>query len=81
MMLKAIADRIIVRLDAPEPSSVIMPEKMLTTRHQGIVESTGPLVSGVQIGDHIVFHQFDELELPQKDLVVIRTSSVLAKYE
>jgi hypothetical protein len=58
-----------------------MTDKMIKTRPQGIVERTGPLVSGVQIGDHIVFHQFDELELPQKDLVVIRTSSVLAKYE
>ena len=80
-MLKAIADRIIVRLDAPEPTSVIMPENALKTRHQGTVESIGPLVVGVRAGDHIVFHQFDELELPQKDLVVIRESSVLAKYE
>ena len=67
-MLKAIADRIIVRLDAAETSAVI-------------VESTGPSVIGVHTGDHIVFHRFDELELPQKDLVVIKESSVLAKYE
>jgi co-chaperonin GroES (HSP10) len=70
-----------VRLDAAETSAVIMPENVLKTRHQGIVESTGPSVIGVHTGDHIVFHRFDELELPQKDLVVIKESSVLAKYE
>ncbi len=80
-MLKAIADRIIVRLDEPEPSAVIMTESVLAKRNKGIVESVGPLVSRVNVGDHIVFHLFDELDLPQKDCVVIRESSVLAKYE
>ena len=78
-MLKAIADRIIVRLDEPDKSAVILPEN--TIRNRGVVESIGPFVNRVQVGDHIVFHVFDELDLPEKDLVVIRQSSVLAKYE
>jgi co-chaperonin GroES (HSP10) len=80
-MLKAIADRIIVRLDEPEKSTVILPDEQSAIRNRGVVESIGPFVNRVQVGDHIVFHVFDELDLPEKDLVVIRQSSVLAKYE
>jgi co-chaperonin GroES (HSP10) len=80
-MLKAIADRIIVRLDEPEKSAVILPDEQSAIRNRGVVESIGPFVNRVQVGDHIVFHVFDELDLPEKDLVVIRQSSVLAKYE
>lgn len=80
-MLKAIADRIIVELDSVKESKVIRLTTEMKIVNQGIVLSVGPLVSRIKIGDHIVFHQFDELTLPEKNKVVIREKSVLAIYQ
>ncbi len=79
-MLKAISDRIIVRL-AEKPQSKIMfnAEKRYTDR--GIVESVGDRVSGIKKGDKVVFHLFDELPLPEDGLVVIRQKSLLGMWE
>lgn len=78
-MLKAVSDRIIVRLEKNEKDGfVIEPEKKYTNR--GTVESVGDKVSGVKLGDKIVFHCFDELPLDE-DLAVIRQKSLLGIYE
>lgn len=79
-MLKAIADRIIVELDSPDESVILRFQLENNIVNQGWVLSVGPLVSRVKNGDHIVFHQFDELKLPEKNKVVIREKSVLAIY-
>ena len=79
-MLHAVNDRIIVLLDKKPDSALILPEDS-TIRNQGIVQDIGPNVVDVAVGDHIVFHRFDELELPQDDLVVVRESSVLGTYD
>lgn len=77
MMLKAVMDRIIVRLDEKETSKLILNDKMFI-QNQGTVVSVGPQVTQVKTGEHIVFHRFDELPLTQDNLVVIRESSLLA---
>ncbi len=79
-MLHAVNDRIIVLLDKKPDSPLFLPED-LTIRNQGVVQDIGPNVSEVAVGDHIIFHRFDELELPQDNLVVVRESSVLGRYE
>ena len=80
-MLKAIADRIIVQLDSEAQSKVIRLATEAKIVNKGLVLSVGPLVSRIRVGDHIVFHQFDELTLPEENKVVIREKSVLAIYE
>lgn len=80
LMLNAIMDRIIVRLDVVKPSAVFISDQK-TAQNRGVVISVGPLVSEVKPGDHIVFHQFDELPLPEDDMVVIREKSLLGKYD
>lgn len=75
-MYKAIMDRIIVRLsDSLHTSLIKLPDN--TPRNTGTVLNVGPDVYGVQPGDEIIFHAFDELPLPQKNMAVIRAKSVL----
>lgn len=78
-MLKAIADRIIIKLDE-EKSSQFLQLNTNTTPNSGIVESVGANVSLVKVGNHVIFHHFDELPLPQKNMVVIREKSLLGIY-
>lgn len=79
-MLKAIMDRIIVRLDEDEPSPLFLGENK-KTQNKGVVLSVGRQVSAVKPGDCVVFHRFDELPLPNEGLVVIREKSLLAVCE
>lgn len=79
-MLKAIMDRIIIRLDE-EASSPLILEENRNVQNRGTVQSIGRDVSLVKPGDRVVFHQFDELPLPETDLVVIREKSLLCVYE
>lgn len=77
-MLKAISDRIIVRLAQKESSLLLHPDKPYTNK--GTVLSVGEKVKFVSPGDEIVFHTFDELPLPEEGLAVIRQSSLLGIY-
>lgn len=79
-MLKAVADRIIVKLDESAQSALIMPDAEFNTRNSGVVLSVGDRVSLVRPGDRIVFHLFDELPLPEEGLAAIREKSVLGVY-
>ena len=75
-MYKAITDRIIVCLnDCPQTSFITLSES--TPRNTGTVVDVGPAVHGVQKGDEIIFHAFDELPLPRENLAVVREKSVL----
>ena len=78
-MLQAIADRIIVHLDEVKDISPIL-STCEPIRNSGIVESIGDKVKSVKKGEHILFHRFDELPLPEKNHVVIRERSVLGLY-
>ncbi len=69
-------DRVIVRLcSTNDKSSLIYDEKRY--RNRGVVLSVGPEVSGIKVGDEIIFHYFDDLPLEQKDIVAVREKSVL----
>ena len=75
-MYKAITDRIIVRLnDYPQQQFFALPAQ--TPRNRGTVIDVGSGVCEVKVGDEIIFRAFEELPLPQKDLVAIREKSVL----
>lgn len=78
-MLKAVADRIIVKPEKIESDKFFIANDDNYT-NVGIVESIGDRVTGVKIGDKIVFHRFDELPLG-KNLVVIRQKSLLGIYK
>lgn len=79
-MYKAISDRIIIKLSESEKSNLIMSDDY-RCRNKGVVISTGDKVKAVKVGDYVLFHPFDEIELPEKDLAVIREKSLLAKFE
>ena len=79
-MFKAVADRIIVKLDKTTHSLLICCDSSIDTRNCGVVQSVGANVVSVKPGDRIVFHLFDDLPLPEDDLVVIREKSVLGIY-
>ena len=79
-MLKAIADRIIVKLQNENEGKILYePEPKFT--NVGIVQSVGDMVRGIKPGDKVVFHLFDELPLPEKGLAVIRQKSLLGVWE
>lgn len=79
MMFKAINDRILVKLDESEQTLIMGSCDDISHKDRGIVVSIGNKVKTVAVGEHIIFHLFDEIDLSEKDLVVIREKSVLAK--
>ena len=83
-MIKAVSDRVFIRLDTAKDKTsggVILPEDAAKPRTEGVVESIGPKVSSVKKGDRVLFHIFDELPSYDKDVVVVRESSVLGVFE
>lgn len=80
MKIKAIADRVFVRVEPkPEktPGGVLLAADIEEPRTTGIVESVGEQVKTVKPGDRILFHVFDELETPDENIVVVRENSIL----
>ncbi len=75
--VRAIMDRIFVRLDKLPQSNVFLPENYEQERCIGTVESVGEQVKSVKTGDRVLFHVFDELPAPEPDLVVVRERSLL----
>lgn len=67
-------DRVFVRLDEPEKKAIIIEEEPSKT-HSGIVQSVGEQVTGIKVGDHIIFHDWDVDALD--GLVAIREKWVL----
>ncbi len=80
-MIKAIADRIFVRLEPQEKTSHLIIDSLQNPRVIGRVESVGERVNSVKPGDKILFHLFDELPSHQKDVVVLRENSILGVFE
>lgn len=79
-MLKAINDRIIIKIDDSEHKSSLILNENFPRRESGLVLETGDKVTSVKKGDRIIFHIFDEISLGG-DLAVVREKSVLAKFE
>lgn len=79
-MLKAIKDRIIIKIDEVKNEKLILNDDYLR-RESGVVVDVGDKVNSVKVGEHIIFHVFDEISLDDYNLAVIREKSVLAKIE
>ena len=79
-MFKAIADRIIVKLQDGNEGKVLYEVEPKYT-NAGIVQSVGDRVRGVKPGDRVIFHLFDELPLPEEGFAVIRQKSLLGIWE
>ena len=75
-MYRAIMDRVIVHLCGTNDTSPLILSKE-KYRDRGVVISVGPEVTGVKVGDEIIFHRFDDLPLGQPDIAVIRAKSIL----
>lgn len=83
-MVKAILDRVFIRVEPPAASKeggIFMPETIENPPTIGRVEAVGPLVGSVRPGDKVLFHVFDELPGYDKDVVVVRESSLLGVFE
>lgn len=84
MVTKAIGDRVFIRLEKQEDKTeggLFLPETAESERTIGVVESIGADVSIVKVGDKVLFHIFDELPTPDKDVVVVRENSLLGIIE
>ena len=83
-MVKAIKDRVFIRLDTKPTATkggIFLTEDHEHERTIGIVESIGPEVSCVKIGDKVLFHIFDELPTFDPNIVVVRQNSLLGVFE
>lgn len=83
-MLKAISDRIFIRLlpdNTASSGGIILPDDYHHSRNIGIVKSIGTQVSSVKVGDKVLFHIFDDLPTPDADIVVVRENSILGVFE
>ncbi len=79
-MLKAIADRIIIKPEEKKSGAILINAEQKFTG-VGVVQSVGERVRGVKEGDKVAFHRFDELPLEDEGLVVIRQKSLLGIWE
>ncbi|MBQ8661891.1 MAG: co-chaperone GroES [Alphaproteobacteria bacterium] len=82
-MVRAILDRVFIRIEPPAASQggIFMPETIENPPTTGRVEAVGPLVASVKPGEKVLFHVFDELPGYDKDVVVVRESSLLGVFE
>lgn len=81
-MVKAVLDRVFIRLDAKEKTTS---GGIILTDHEGeqtigTVEALGPDVTSVKVGDRVLFHVFDELPSYDPEVVVVRESSLLGVF-
>ena len=75
-MYVALKDRIIIKLC--EDTSTIIQLNASDPKNKAIVLCVGSDVDSVVPGDKILFHPYDEIALPEKNLAVIREKSILA---
>lgn len=82
-MVKAVKDRIFIRLEKEKKTSggIILAETIETPRTVGIIESVGNEVTSVKVGDKVLFHVWDDLPTYDPDVVVVRECSILGVYE
>ena len=85
-MVKAIMDRVFIKLDEPEKiNGIILTDDVRKPRYIGRVVSVGDSVKSVKVGDHVVFHVFDDVPVnaptEEKDVVAVREYSLLGVIE
>lgn len=83
-MIKAIEDRVFIRLDAKNNKTeggIILTDDWRQPRTVGTVESIGDRVTSVKKGDRVLFHIFDELPTYDENVVVVRENSILGVFE
>lgn len=80
-MIKAIADRVFVRLEQEQKQGRLIIDNPQNQRTVGTVESVGERVKSVKKGDKVLFHIFDELPSNEKEVVVLRENSILGVFE
>lgn len=83
-MVKAIMDRVFIRLDKKEEKTkggIIIADTIENCRTIGVVESVGEDVVCVKPGDRVLFHVFDELPTYDPEVVVVRQNSLLGVFE
>lgn len=83
-MVRAITDRVFIRLDqkpAATSGGIFLTDGYEPERTIGTVESIGPDVTGVKVGERVLFHVFDELPSYDPDVVVVRQNSLLGVFD
>lgn len=85
-MVRAIMDRVFIKLDEPTKiNGIILTDDMQKPRYIGRVVSVGERVQSVKVGDHVVFHVFDDVPVDapteEKDVVAVREYSLLGVIE
>ena len=79
-MIKAITDRVFIKLPPEEEKTsggIIIDYDGPNRRNIGVVISVGEKVRSIKKGDKVLFHIFDDLPGAEKDVVVVRESSIL----
>lgn len=80
MKCRAVMDRVFVKLEEEKLTTdggIILTSEYGAERTIGEVVSVGEKVGSVKVGDKVLFHVFDELPSYDKDVVVVRESSIL----
>lgn len=83
-MIRAVTDRVFVKLPPESETTdggIIIPHDGPNERTVGEVVSVGEKVKSVKKGDRVLFHIFDDLPGPEKDIVVVRENSILGVFE
>ncbi len=80
-MIKAVMDRIFVRIQPQNKSAggILLTQEDAPTH--GVVESVGPMVQCVKPGDEVLFYKWEELPTYDPNVIVIRQASLLGIYE
>ena len=79
--MKAVMDRVLIRLSEEKTSNILMPESFERPKTVGFVVAIGPEVKSVRKGQKVMFHAFDELPTVEKDVVAVRENSLIAILE
>ncbi len=79
--MKAVMDRVLIRLSEEKEGNILMPESFKRPKTVGFVVATGPEVRSVRNGQKVMFHAFDELPTVEKDVVAVRENSLIAILE
>lgn len=83
-MIRAVTDRVFIKLPPERETTdggIIIPHDGPNERTVGEVVSVGEKVKSVKKGDRVLFHIFDDLPGPEKDIVVVRENSILGVFE
>ena len=81
--INAIMDRVFIRLEKQKEQTdggIILTDSHENDKTIGIVESAGPDVKSVKVGDKVLFHIFDELPSYDPEVVIVRERSLLGVF-